>query len=270
MTLDTPDAELFDQSLTRVAADLRDLGDPDSLDVRRARAVGVLADPQYALDLLSGREGAAPSMRGGDSGRGIANLFVHLTPADLEADLAQDGTGAGTGAVTHRAARRRHHPVAHRLADPPGRHRRQGRDPPRPRPGRERSGRLSTTHPRRCASRSCSATRTVSSPAAPGTPGPAIWTTSRPTCRSTRAGPRARRIRGIWRRCVGPITGSRPTPPGTTPASTTAAMRGPHRPGSTTTSRPATAAHPPDPARRDRQMPAQLAQLVIPRQRRRT
>ncbi len=94
MTLDTPDAELFDQSLSRVAADLRDLGDPESLDVRRARAVGVLADPQYALDLMSGREGAAPTMRGGDSGRGVANLFVHLTPADLEADLA-GATGAG-------------------------------------------------------------------------------------------------------------------------------------------------------------------------------
>ena len=95
MTLDTPDAELFDQSLSRVAADLRELGDRDPLDVRRARAVGVLADPQYALDLLSGREGASPS-----PGTGITNLFVHLTPADLEADLAQDGTGAGTGAVS--------------------------------------------------------------------------------------------------------------------------------------------------------------------------
>ncbi len=30
-------------------------------DVRRARAVGILADPQYALDLMSGREGAAPT-----------------------------------------------------------------------------------------------------------------------------------------------------------------------------------------------------------------
>ena len=36
---------------------------PTSLDVRRARAVGILADPQHALDLLSGREGAAPSPR---------------------------------------------------------------------------------------------------------------------------------------------------------------------------------------------------------------
>ena len=91
MTLDTPDAELFDRSVSRVAGDLKDLGDTDTLDVRRARAVGILADPQYALDLMSGREGAAPTPGHG----GVANLFVHLAPADLEADLA-----GGTGAVT--------------------------------------------------------------------------------------------------------------------------------------------------------------------------
>ncbi len=90
MTLDTPDALLFDQTLTRIASDLRELGDTEDLDVRRARAVGILADPQFALDLLSGREGAAPSHRGG-----ATNLYVHLTPADLAADLA-DGTGAAS------------------------------------------------------------------------------------------------------------------------------------------------------------------------------
>ena len=94
MTLDTPDAELFDQSLSRVASDLKELGDTDSLDVRRARAVGILADPQYALDLMSGREGATPLPGHG----GVANLFVHLRPEDLEADLDQNLSG--TGAVT--------------------------------------------------------------------------------------------------------------------------------------------------------------------------
>ena len=101
MTLDTPDAELFDQSVSRVAGDLRELGDTDSLDVRRARAVGILADPQYALDLMSGREGAAPTTGHG----GVANLFVHLRPEDLEADLT-GGTGATSieklGAATTR------------------------------------------------------------------------------------------------------------------------------------------------------------------------
>ena len=64
MTLDTPDALLFDQSLTRVAGELAALGDTDDLDHRRAAAVGILADPQYALDLMSGREGAHPSRAG--------------------------------------------------------------------------------------------------------------------------------------------------------------------------------------------------------------
>ena len=45
MTLDTPDALLFDQTLTRIASDLKELGDTETLDVRRARAVGTLADP---------------------------------------------------------------------------------------------------------------------------------------------------------------------------------------------------------------------------------
>ena len=58
MTLDTPDALLLDQTVTRLAGDLRELGDTDELEVRRARAVGILADPQHALDLLSGRDAA--------------------------------------------------------------------------------------------------------------------------------------------------------------------------------------------------------------------
>jgi hypothetical protein len=74
MTLDTPDALLFDQTVTRVAGELRDLGDTDQLDVRRARAVGILADPQHVLDLMSGRD-AAPT-----AGAGAVNLFVHLDP----------------------------------------------------------------------------------------------------------------------------------------------------------------------------------------------
>ena len=48
---DTPDAVAFDTALNHVAATLHALGDEDPEQVRRARAVGVLADPQYALDL---------------------------------------------------------------------------------------------------------------------------------------------------------------------------------------------------------------------------
>jgi hypothetical protein len=88
MTLDTPDAELFDQTIGRIAHELHKLGDTESTDARRARAVGILADPQYALDLLSGTEGAAPT-RGAT---GASELYLHLTPADLNGD--------GVGAVS--------------------------------------------------------------------------------------------------------------------------------------------------------------------------
>ena len=66
---------------SRIAHELGQLGDSDGVDVRRARAVGILADPQYALDLMSGHE-AAPT----PGSTGAMNLFVHLTPADLSED----------------------------------------------------------------------------------------------------------------------------------------------------------------------------------------
>jgi hypothetical protein len=53
MVLDTADAEAFDQTVGQVAETLGKLGDTDSLDIRRARAVGILADPQPALDLFT-------------------------------------------------------------------------------------------------------------------------------------------------------------------------------------------------------------------------
>jgi hypothetical protein len=68
MTLrgDWKDLHDFDQALSRVAAALADQDaaqgrHEDSLDVRRSRAVGVLADPAAALALLEGHEAPAPS-----------------------------------------------------------------------------------------------------------------------------------------------------------------------------------------------------------------
>ena len=49
--LDTPDACALDHALDTMATTLGQLGDTDRRDVRRARALGALADPQYALDL---------------------------------------------------------------------------------------------------------------------------------------------------------------------------------------------------------------------------
>ena len=65
MRLDTLDALHLDDTLADLATSLRRLGDTDSLDVRRAKAVGVLADPQRALDLLETGELTPPPVPGG-------------------------------------------------------------------------------------------------------------------------------------------------------------------------------------------------------------
>ncbi len=61
--LETPDAHALDHALDTVATTLGRLGDHDPRDVRRARALGVLADPQYALDLT---DAARPAHQGPD------------------------------------------------------------------------------------------------------------------------------------------------------------------------------------------------------------
>jgi hypothetical protein len=53
MILDTADAEALDQTLAQIATVLAGLGDHDALEIRRARAVGILADPHSALDLFT-------------------------------------------------------------------------------------------------------------------------------------------------------------------------------------------------------------------------
>lgn len=60
MTIDTADALAFDHTVTTMATTMRALGHPGSLGVRRAHAVGLLADPQQALDLLAAADVADP------------------------------------------------------------------------------------------------------------------------------------------------------------------------------------------------------------------
>jgi hypothetical protein len=83
MRLDTHDAEAFDAAVTRGAAALKQLGDHDPLEVRRARAVGVLADPQRALDLFAGHQpGRTPI---------APTLLLHLDADQLDR-LAREPT----------------------------------------------------------------------------------------------------------------------------------------------------------------------------------
>ena len=113
LMLDRADAERFDHSIAQIAAKLSALGDDDGLDVRRARAVGILADPQHTLDFLGppGRRPDRPvhprprgpqrrrtkSFSGavdgtGPVGGGTAVLYLHVTPDDL-AEHVEAGTG---------------------------------------------------------------------------------------------------------------------------------------------------------------------------------
>ena len=53
LVLDEADLVAFDSTVGVMADQIGTLGHPGSLDVRRAHAVGILADPQQALDLLA-------------------------------------------------------------------------------------------------------------------------------------------------------------------------------------------------------------------------
>jgi len=93
---EAPYAIWFDASIDRVADSLGALGDPDSKDLRRARAVGVLAQPQQALNLfdITARAAASddpadktPGSRG--DARPPATLYIHLS----EDSFTRDGHG---------------------------------------------------------------------------------------------------------------------------------------------------------------------------------
>lgn len=90
MTLDTRDADRFDDTVRSLAGQLRRLGDTDGLDQRRAAAVGILADPQQALDLLDG-DGSATEA--GRSRTGSIELFVHLDADQVPHREAPTGFG---------------------------------------------------------------------------------------------------------------------------------------------------------------------------------
>lgn len=91
-----PDIAAFDRTLDMVARALKLLGDPDAHDIRRAKALGVLADPQAALDVVDQAEAtrqAAPrdnanAQPGADDRRrrcmlGTATLYVHISGESL-------------------------------------------------------------------------------------------------------------------------------------------------------------------------------------------
>jgi hypothetical protein len=83
MSLDTADAVAFDHTVSTMATTMKALGHHGDLGVRRAHAVGLLADPQQALDLLAAADVADPD-RDVDPDRDesvcVAEEAVYATP----------------------------------------------------------------------------------------------------------------------------------------------------------------------------------------------
>src|SRR3954451_23063734 len=69
--LDTLDALDLDHAVTDLATTLGDLGDARPLDIRRATALGLLANPQRALDLFAHRTPTLPGTNPAGSGPGL-------------------------------------------------------------------------------------------------------------------------------------------------------------------------------------------------------
>jgi hypothetical protein len=77
--LDVTDALALDTILNQLATLLAADGDQDTLDQRRASALGILADPARAFQLLTGHD--TPSQQ-------QATLIMHFDPNSTDSDLA--------------------------------------------------------------------------------------------------------------------------------------------------------------------------------------
>ena len=107
MTLDTGDAVAFDHTVTSMAATIGALGHPGDLGVRRAHAVGLLADPQKALDLLAVADIADPDRARDpeldperDPAVCTAEEAAYATANPFRRPAAGNGAGSGTGSGT--------------------------------------------------------------------------------------------------------------------------------------------------------------------------
>ncbi|MDP3967969.1 MAG: DUF222 domain-containing protein, partial [Nocardioides sp.] len=100
MVLDTPDAALLDATLDDLATIHAVLGDHSPLQVRRAKAVGTLTNPQLAMDLLAGdltthatTKSAGSKLPKGVRGRS-AVVYLHLDACDVT-DFVNEGVDVG-------------------------------------------------------------------------------------------------------------------------------------------------------------------------------
>jgi hypothetical protein len=103
MSLDVADAVAFDHTVSTMSTTMKALGHPGDLGVRRAHAVGLLANPQQALDLLAAADVADPNRPvdpGTDESVCVAEGAVYATPSPFRrpdrSGASQDRSG-GSG-----------------------------------------------------------------------------------------------------------------------------------------------------------------------------
>ena len=94
---DALDATAFDHTIDLIADTLAQLGDTDLTDVRRAKAVGIIADPQGALHLLGSR-GTDPGTKLNTTGKPKVTLHLHLHQDALTSNVGV-GRVEGLGPV---------------------------------------------------------------------------------------------------------------------------------------------------------------------------
>lgn len=100
MTLDTADAVAFDHTVSTMASTMRSLGHHGDLGVRRAHAVGLLADPQKVLDLLAANDVADPDRSvpvDDDPAVCVAEEAVFATPSPFRKPTMRGGGEATEG-----------------------------------------------------------------------------------------------------------------------------------------------------------------------------
>ncbi len=158
VTGDTLDLTCFHDLVCEQAAQLKALGDTDTLEVRKAKAVGVIANRQAALDLgaLLGPDAQSPAETAPvPPPAAKTKLYLHLTLTDL---LGADGADSSVrDRVRDRGeVRAGHHRPDQGLGRPvPGHHPTRPRHDPHRRHRRARPTRLDagTRHPARPALR---------------------------------------------------------------------------------------------------------------------
>ena len=210
---DTKDLAAFYALVCAEAKHLGRLGDTDDYETRKAKALGIIAGRQGALEITDETtDGRTVTRRPVQT-----KLYVHLSLADLAAHAA----GIPTVGEVEKLGPATLDLIRAWLA------RLQGHHHPGPRPRQHRRRSTGTTRHRGCASRSSSATATASSPGAARTPGGPTSTTSSPTSHPTKADHPARPTHKASHHSAGDTTEPRPSPAGPTNAPATAPTPGP-------------------------------------------